>query len=909
MNNPLKETAEAPLPKNIGPYEVLKKIGHGGMGEVFLAKDPALDRNVAIKRIKPELASHDLIRKRFLREVKVTAALSHPSIIPVYSVHESESELYYVMPFVDGTTLKNILRETLHKEKSGETHAPISVSLKNLMNIFLNVCHAIAYCHSKGILHRDLKPENILVGSFGQSLIVDWGLAGSMEEKELSLPFQIEIPEGLTNPGKVMGTLPYMPPERVEGKPADAHTDIYSLGVILYQLLTLKMPFHRPSIRQYKKTKKFETLVDALEVTPYRDVPHQLSNIAKKCLAKEARNRYSSVEDLITDIDRYNAGRPDWIFSAELNIDNKKDWQLQENVLISKLIAITRSTEIMQWYVLMISKTSFSGNKRLEARLTFSSKETEGVGFLINIPSAKEKVGIEDGYCIWIGSEKNPGIKLYRSQVVILEIADKFIPAGEEVYIEIEKSDQNVQVYINKNLIINYQDSLPIVGTHVGLLVQDMDFELNNFKVFTGSPNAMVNCLSIPDAFLTSKNFDEAIHEYKKISKSFSGRSEGREALFRMGIALIEKAKFEAKASEQNYLFDSALETFELLHATSSEPLEYLGKSLVYNKQNDLNEELKCLELGVRKFKNHPLIQNLEERVLFRLHESAKRDRVAVYEFALLTLNHLTSLLSNRETHSLIHTLILHAEKPLFMHDVKKVSKLDEIYRHMAIQLAFWLNKKGILLELLEKESSPILKENIEFSLAFLGHRSCPMPSAEKLEESIANLFFYLYSLVDRKNAAKLLETLEKTAFLYPSHEKELDVFFITAYLFLNHFEKAFLLLEKYPRDREEKPFSPFYFLYGCYLAKTSGLQSAEKHFHAMTDYTYPPIHSIFGYSMKTSPELFTKWEKESLQWEKIELLKGQILFFHCIGKKSKVLFYENKLKKTGIYSKTEAHD
>lgn len=908
MNTPLNETAEAPLPKTIGPYEVIQKLGHGGMGEVFLAKDPYCERNVAIKRIKPDLTKHDLIRKRFLREAKITASLCHPSIIPVYSIHQSENELYYVMPHVEGNTLKTILRETLHKEKKGDPH-PIGVSMTTLLSVFLNVCHAIAYCHSKGILHRDLKPENILVGNFGQVLIVDWGLAGSLQEIETPLPFDLSLKNGLTNPGKVMGTLPYMPPERVEGSPAGIHTDIYSLGVILYQLLTLKMPFHRPSIKEYKRVKKFETLIDALEVAPYRDIPHQLSNIAKKCLAANSLARYSSVEELISDIERYKSGLPDWIFSRALDITRKEDWELQENVLLSKLIPITRSTEIMQWYILMISKTSFSGNKRLETRLTFTSKETEGVGFLLNIPAPKEREGLEDGYCIWIGSEKNPGIKLYRSHVVILEIPDKYVETGVETFIEIEKIDQRVQLFINKSLIINYLDSLPIVGTHVGLLMQDMEFTLTDFKVFIGSPHAMVNCLSIPDAFLTSKNFDEALIEYEKISKSFYGRTEGREALFRIGITLLEKAKFESSESSKNRLFDQALTTFERLHHTPSEPLEHLGKSLVYRKTDELEEELKCLELGVRKFKNHPLIHVLEERILFRLHESAKSNRIAVYHFALLTLNHLPNLLSNRETHSLIHTLLGHAEKPLFMHEPKALDHLPEVYRHMSIQLAFWLDKNLSLQELLEDEQNPLLKENILHALVVLGHKSFTFPQLEVLSLSSTSLFFYLYSLLERSKAPYMLSVLEKVAPLFPLHEKQFDVLKVWGLLFINEFEKAEHILNKYARECREKHQSPFFFLNGCLLASSNGFESAMKHFKQIVDYAYPPIYSLLGHYLKTTPALFKRWEAESFKWERVELLKQKILFFHCLNKKSKVVYFERKLKKTGLYYKIGAHE
>ena len=909
MNHSSKEIATLPLPKTIGPYEVIERLGLGGMGEVFLAKDPDCDRSVAIKRIKPDLTPHELIRKRFLREAKITASLCHPSIVPVYSIHQTDSELYYVMPHVVGTTLKNILRETLHKEKNGEIPHPIGVSMNALLNIFLKVCHAISYCHSKGILHRDLKPENILVGNFGQVLIVDWGLAGSLKEMDTPLPFDLDIPKGLTNPGKVMGTLPYMPPERVEGKPADIHTDIYSLGVILYQLLTLKMPFHRPSIKEYKRVKKFEKLIDALEIAPYRDIPHQLSNIAKKCLAKEVLNRYSNVEELISDIERYNSGLPDWIFSRKLDINERDDWELQENVLLSKLIAITRSTEIMQWFILMISKIPFSGNKRLEARLTFTSNETQGIGFLLNIPEPKEREGLEDGYCIWIGSEKNPGIKLYRSHVVILEIPEKFIETGVEVFIEIEKIDQNVRLSINKSVVINYIDSLPIVGMHVGLLVEDMDFTLEDFKIFIGSPHAMVNCLSIPDAFLASKNFQQALIEYEKISKSFSGRSEGREATFRIGITLLEKSKNEKNPTSRSALFEEALTTFELLHNTPSEPLEHLGKSLVYRKMGDLEEELKCLEMGIRKFKNHPLIHPIEERIHFRLHESAKNDRLAVYHFALLTLNRLPHLLANRETHSLIHTLLKSAEKPPFIHEPKSVHNLPELYRYMAIQLAFWLNKHISLQEFLTDETNPLLKENITHALVFLGHTPFTFPSKEILSLSPTHLFFYLYSLLNRSKAKYLLEILDRVEHLFPSHEKQFDILKAWGTLFIKDYGRVSLILDKYPRDCKEKQHSPLFFLNGCLISATEGFDAAKKHFEKTIDFAYPPIHSLLAHHLKLSPSHFKRWELQSFTWEQIELLKQQILFYHCLGKKGKVLHFERKLKKTGVYAKIEAHE
>jgi serine/threonine-protein kinase len=439
--------------------------------------------------------------------------------------------------------------------------------------------------------------------------------------------------------------------------------------------------------------------------------------------------------------------------------------------------------------------------------------------------------------------------------------------------------------------------------------MQDMWFTLSDFKVFIGSPHAMVNCLSIPDAFLASKNFTEALEEYEKISKSFSGRTEGREALFRMGITLLEKAKFQTRNLQKSHLFDKALTTFELLHSTPSEPLEYLGKSLVYNKTKELEEELKCLELCVRKFKNHPLIHTIEERILFRLHESAKNDRVAVHHFALLLLVHLPHLLANRETHSLIHTLINHAEKPFFLHDSKTINHLTELYRHMAIQLAFWLNKEMLLKELLENETNLLLKENITHALVFLGHEPFTFPSLEVLSLSPVHLFFYLYSLIGKSKAKKLLLILEKVSPRHPSLEKTFDLLKIWGSLFINDLKTAELLLDKYPRDALEKFQSPFFFLNGCYLAAKYGFETSIKHFERTLDYAYPSIYSLLAHSLKSNKNTFKRWEGQSFKWEQIELLKQQTLFYHCLGKRGKALYYERKLKKTGVYAKIEAHD
>src|SRR3989339_138258 len=319
-----------PIPKKIGPYKILKKIASGGMGEVFVAQDPFCKRTLALKKIRGDRIHLEGQKERFLKEVKIAAQLSHPSIIPIYQIHQTEEEIYYTMPLLEGQTLKEILRTTLIQEKKGIALHPIGSSIPSLMRIFLNICQAVAYSHSKGILHRDLKPENIIIGKYGEVMILDWGLADFAENCKNEAPLEQESldnehPE-LTRPGKIAGTLSYLPPERILGVKASYSSDIYALGVILYQLLTLRLPFRHTTVKQYKKQMKHSFLIDAAEKAPYRDIPPQLSKIAQKSLAYPFEKRYSNVQEILKDLNNYIEGHAEWSPCTSIQIDHKADW-------------------------------------------------------------------------------------------------------------------------------------------------------------------------------------------------------------------------------------------------------------------------------------------------------------------------------------------------------------------------------------------------------------------------------------------------------------------------------------------------------------------------------------------------------------------------------------------------------
>lgn len=926
--------------KKIGNYELIRLVGKGGMGEIFLAKDPVCEREVALKRILDKLIRYPTIKKRFLSEAKIAAQLAHPSIIPIYTLHVDAEEIYYTMPYVEGDSLKEILKVTREKEKNGDTPHPLGSSIPTLIRLFLNVCQAMHYTHAKGFLHRDLKPENIMVGKFGEVMILDWGIAlpiGKHEEEEESI--ETTTPHDLTKPGKVVGTVGYMAPERGMGQAATIQTDIYSLGVILYQLLTLRLPFIRPSLRDFRKRMKFERWIEPQEVAPHRDIPTQLSHIAKRCLEPDPKERYASVHEMIEQLENYIEGCPEWIPTAALRLDQAEDWEFQENVLLAKHMAVSRISNVMEWVMLMISKESYSGNMRLEASVEIE-EGCQGVGFLLCVPEPSERKGLEDGYCVWIGTQKNPSCILFRSNVEVMHIPEIALDPGRKYHIAIEKVENNLRLLIDGAAVLSYVSHIPLVGGHLGMVMRDAHFKMETLDVLFGSQNVMVNCLSIPDAFLMSKDYGKALAEYRRIAHSFKGRAEGREALFRAGITILEQAKNKKADEKKEELFGRALDEFEKLHGTPGAPLEYLGKSLVYRAEEDLEEEIKCLELAIRKYPKHPLLPVVEEHIGFRLHETSRRNRLGAYSFLLLAIRHVPHVLHTKETQSLIEHLTADWELLGFVEWPKEFSNDQMRYLHLAIQLAFWLSKPTVLYEILQKIPKEVperylLIGNALFALLEMGYAKLAEYVLKKQLEDHEPEFLLLKNYIeiaiqaDEKPVADCLDLFFRVA---PNHlskreartlrflfEKGLNANDAKALLpffkKLEHFDKvemdlkpleiwALLLADKqgdaeklFPKLGKEMS-SPYYPLYGCLLAQKEGEKGALSHFESVIDISYPPSNALLSYFLKGAIELKSPWMKNAFLWEKVQLFRQISLYYFCLGKKRKASQFEQMIAK-----------
>lgn len=908
---PIENKQQTDRPIKLGRYTLLRSLGKGGMGEVFLAFDESCGRHVALKRIRDDLRSNPIVQNRFLREARIAARLSHPNIIAIHSIEEQEGVLFYTMPFIEGETLRAILKKARLEEKEGFAENPLGSSLSSLLRIFLNVCQAMAYCHANGVLHRDLKPENILVGKFGETMIVDWGLAqyaGEYEDDDQDIG---EEPESMeyTRPGKVVGTLAYMAPERALYEAATFSTDLYALGVILYQILTLRMPFKRANLKAFRANMKHERALDPLEVAPYREIPPQLAEVACRCLAFKKEDRYPSVLDLVKEIEQYNKGLPEWMPAGVLHVQDKQDWEFQEHVAWSQHFAVAREESALEWVWMMVSKASLLGNFKIEAKIRLESN-SRGVHFLFGIPEKKRLSRLEEGWGLWIGSSSKRGCTLSRARIEVHYRPDVFISPGEWHHIRIEKIGGRIDCYLDETLLFHYLSPLPIIGSHVGVIAHDDLFAIDQIALFAGSHNATVNCLAVPDAFLERGEYLNALSEYRKIAFCFKGRSEGSKALFRAGLALLEQAHDEKSTREKKKRHQEAFDQFGELRKTSAAPLEYLGKSLVYRATQDTEEEVKCLELALRKYRGHPLLAFLQEQILFRMHEASHKNRTSAYALALLALRQIPSSTISTEHRLLLQRLRADLEPvPFFEKIPDNLSISDD---DLAIQLAFWTAQQRVL-----EEIGP-LDDNWWFAMLALGY---PLQSSGNSWQDIAResqrdlnraitlyfqkgeknpplLWHLIHSAADARLSDKPLASLEMLYSVQTEEEISLDCARIFLLLADRKWENAEIAFKRYSAEDLQNEAHPLFVPYGCYLCHSKGKAAALQHFSDLSTTLFPPTGALLAhYLVGRNPDSIAPF-----LWQRKELLRQLALFYSCAGDPQRGNTFAKKLMQSRVH-------
>jgi serine/threonine protein kinase len=302
-------------------FRILRPHAKGGLGEVFVALDTELNRDVALKEIQDHLADDPRYRARFEFEAEVTGGLEHPGIVPVYGLgHTADGRPFYAMRFIRGNSLKEAVRRFHSAEREpGRDPGRSTLDLRELLGRFMDVCDAVAYAHSRGVLHRDLKPGNIMLGKYGETLVVDWGLAKALDQPELEspvdrsdLPLRPSAASSLeqTQAGSAVGTPAYMSPEQAEGRLdlLGPRSDVYCLGATLYHLLTGRAPCEAEQVGEvYEKIRAGD--IPRPRSLNQRVAP-ALEAICLKALALKPGDRYESAQVLKLDLERWLADEP-----------------------------------------------------------------------------------------------------------------------------------------------------------------------------------------------------------------------------------------------------------------------------------------------------------------------------------------------------------------------------------------------------------------------------------------------------------------------------------------------------------------------------------------------------------------------------------------------------------------------
>ncbi|WP_059358657.1 protein kinase domain-containing protein [Parachlamydia acanthamoebae] len=845
----------------IGPYQVLKSINQGEKGDIFLVYDPVNKRKVALKRLfKTSKNTH--YYKQFLNEAHLTSELSHSSIISIYSIVDEKDQVYYTMPYIEGETLKELIKSAQQREIDG---LPLNAkhSVTTFVHYFLKICQAVAYAYSKEILHCDLKPSNVLIGVFGDVRVFDWGLAISTK--------QIKSSHKKTK--TIAGTIIYLAPEVALGGSPSIQSEVYALGLILYEILTLRYPFHRENLHEYYQNMYKESLVDPVYVSVNRHIPPLLSQMAMKCLAESPEKRYQSVEEIIEALEMYLQMRPGWIQIADMETSV---WDIKEEISIAGHVKS-----------LVISQPLFTESK-LEAQIQLN-EDSDGIGFLLGI-AAPKKENFNTCDFIWIScDDQNKSVELWHLPKLVFKNPEVSLKREVTYQFRIENTKESLCLYVNDRLLLSHAHYVPQKGTHMGLYLSSTDF-IDEIKLFVDCKYFAEDPLGLGNYFLAHHQYQAALEKYKSVD---TNSEIGNEASFMAGITLLEEAK-----NHESSKVKEALRIFEKLLATSAAPLGYLGHTLVYQWLNDLEKEMQAFTKGLTAFSHHPLIAILQQHLEDRIHETIF-DAQKHGQFILIALICLPTerLLKFKN----LFRSLKHRLKPLYFIEETELAEADDAYQYqsLAIHLAFLLAKPQqvdeILIALISSAYTllPLFEQGL-MALIELGFWECAREKIEMLSQqflgvqAIAHLRWIKEAInIHRKEDIRLSFLSELPWKLSIQHLR--PVFHILNELLLLRQTNVVIKTAKSLIKRHE--LQPEHQLKLIHLKIRAYFQDRQwdlaeellqQHFNE-THADYPFLMSCLRHMREDVPSGVSKIREEMSLWEKRQIYRDYILFFQCV--------------------------
>ena len=374
--------------KSFGHYEIVKQIGAGGMGEVYLAKDTKLERKVAVKILNEKFAAHESNLQRFVQEAKAASALNHPNILVIHEIGESENSNYIVSEYIEGKTLRESFKQSPSK-------------LSEVLDIAIQIANALCTAHEARIVHRDIKPENIMIRPDGFVKILDFGLAKLVEQKAVGLEAST-VKQNQTAKGVIMGTVNYMSPEQAKGEKVDARTDIFSFGVVLYEMIAGRTPFAGDSMS--------ETLANLINAEPKplarfsSNVPDELNRIVTKTLRKKRDERYQTMKDLLTDLKN-----------------------LRENLAFDERLEKSQPPNDNNATAFLQATTGDANNRTDEGNLNFTGQIKRNKSFAALVSAVLLLSAIGLGYYFYNSKKSASGANVKKSLAVL-----PFVNAGQD---------------------------------------------------------------------------------------------------------------------------------------------------------------------------------------------------------------------------------------------------------------------------------------------------------------------------------------------------------------------------------------------------------------------------------------------------------------------------------------------
>jgi serine/threonine-protein kinase len=663
--------------QKFGPFILKEVIGQGGMGKVYKAYDPINHRLIALKVIKDSLLKNPKSKKRFLQEAFIHAKLSHPSIIPIHSIESHPEGTGYSMPFIQGATLKT----HLVKLKANPSYMPLKQRLEHVIKIL----EALDYTHKMGYIHRDVKADNIFIGLHNDTYLFDWGLACKIGETPLEPIQQEPQTVDLTSPGKIPGTLTHLAPERALGNKGSIQSDLFSLGVVLYQLLTMKMPFFRKDLNHFKQVAGQQTFPLPSTLNLKEDIDEALDLIVSRALATDLDKRYKTAQQFIHDLQKVLSGRPVWKDPLILELTKNSHWLYQDMLPLGSYLALSQKS--LSWGLLSVPYVTLVDNYKIFISTPHKFK------LYLNLAKDEQGFNLDNCYILAVDSDQ---ITLHRVFAKIDEHPIN-LNSGKELKLTVEKIEQHFYVWLGETLMFDFVAKVPSICPHIGLVVEDTDVKFSSIYLYNSSCSQQVSCLKLGDNLVWHRCFNLAREEYKKIFYNFQDHQEGRDALFRYSYSYILEAKHTP--SKKIKLLNLGIKSFEQFRATKSSPWEYWGKALCYEALGAHLETIKCFELGFRKYPKHIFCDELKEELVSLFSQKSIKDKKGALHLAFVALKYLDEATFFQKYPTLIDSLEEELAPCFVLLDQTRLN----IKQKLIFSLAYLLNQKLFLEELFYK--------------------------------------------------------------------------------------------------------------------------------------------------------------------------------------------------------------